>query len=226
MSTHVCASGSSCSGTGQSTCGSGKTCQNGVCVTGTACTGTGQSTCGSGKTCQNGVCVSTDENGGDISSQCTPETEAEDCPGGTCDPDTFTCVGDGGDISSQCTPETEAEDCPGGTCDPDTFTCVGGGNIPNGPINGLLVCSCALVPCNGNPCEQVLDYLSEVWDKYRQIKLAFIDFYKTMLAEPRSNVLKQLAYSRKMTNECSLVSSAYDQDARLLSCSRVEDEMI
>jgi hypothetical protein len=52
-----------------STCtATGTTCQSGYCATTppTACTGSGQSTCTAGTTCQNSVCVSADGNGNAI----------------------------------------------------------------------------------------------------------------------------------------------------------------
>ncbi len=47
-----------------------------------------------------------------------------------------------------------------------------------------------------------------------------------MLIEPRSDIIKELTYSRQKTNECSVVSSAYGAKARVLNCTRVQDEMI
>lgn len=87
-------------------------------------------------------------------------------------------------------------------------------------------CACDFVPCQGNPCEQIVDYLSDLWNSYRKLKLDFIDFYTIMLAEPRSDIMKELAYSRQTTNSCSLTTSAYGSQARLLSCTRVEHEEI
>ena len=44
--------------------------------------------------------------------------------------------------------------------------------------------------------------------------------------EGRTDVLKQLTYSRQKTDECSVSKSAYGNETRLLSCTRVEDEII
>ena len=88
-------------------------------------------------------------------------------------------------------------------------------------------CACTFTPCSGNPCQQITDYISMLWNDYRQLKLDFIDFYTTMLAEPRSDIMKELTYSRKTTNDCSLIGSTYGLlKERLLSCTRVEDEII
>lgn len=85
---------------------------------------------------------------------------------------------------------------------------------------------CSLKPCSGSSCDQIIDYLSKVWNDYRQFKLDYIKFYTNMTQEPRSDIIKQLSYSRQATNSCSLVKSSYGKSARLLSCTRVEDEII
>ncbi len=87
-------------------------------------------------------------------------------------------------------------------------------------------CSCVQTKCEGNPCEQVIDYLSKIWNSYRQFKLDFIDFYITMTTEPRSDIMKELTYSRSQTNNCSLKRNNYGTDSRLMSCTRVEAEVI
>lgn len=47
-----------------------------------------------------------------------------------------------------------------------------------------------------------------------------------MLQEPRSDIIKELTYSRQKTDNCSLINSAYGAQARLLSCTRVKHEEI
>jgi len=105
-------------------------------------------------------------------------------------------------------------------------------NIPIVDKNGKVVgnrqqwqCSCTFLPCSGNPCKQVIDYLVDVWNTNKQLKSNFVDFYMAMLIEPRSDIIKQLTYSRKTTNSCSLTSSAYELQTRLLNCTRVKDEI-
>lgn len=88
------------------------------------------------------------------------------------------------------------------------------------------VCGCTFTPCKGDPCKQIVDYLSELWNDYRKFKLDFIDLYTDMLKEPRSDIMKELTYSRQMTDSCSLINSAYGAEARLLSCTRARDELI
>ncbi|MDD4990567.1 MAG: hypothetical protein PHW31_04690, partial [Candidatus Pacebacteria bacterium] len=88
------------------------------------------------------------------------------------------------------------------------------------------VCSCAFTSCQGSPCQQTINYLSDVWNSYRQLKSDFAEFYAPIVEEPRSDIIKQLSYSRQSINNCSLVSNIYGTKARLFSCTRVEDELI
>jgi len=92
--------------------------------------------------------------------------------------------------------------------------------------SGSYVCSCTFSACDGKPCDQLVEYLAKVWTEYKQLKADYINFYTTMLQEPRSDIFKELAYSRKQTNECSLVGSAYGKETKLLSCTRVQDELL
>jgi hypothetical protein len=68
--------------------------------------------------------------------------------------------------------------------------------------------------------------LSSVWNSYRDLKIGFIDFDIKMIKEPRSDIMKELTYSRKQTDTCSTLGNIYGSGPRLLSCSRVEDELI
>ena len=64
------------------------------------------------------------------------------------------------------------------------------------------------------------------------IKEAFEDLKKLFeddkVAKDRSEVIKQLAYSRKQTNTCGSRSVAYgsDLDIKMLNCQRVMDEIV
>jgi hypothetical protein len=87
-------------------------------------------------------------------------------------------------------------------------------------------CNCSLIPCQGSPCQQMVDYLSDLWNQYRQFKKDFIEFYTKMIKEPRSDIMKELTYSREATNTCSTVMGNYDYEQKLYNCSRVNDEII
>lgn len=88
------------------------------------------------------------------------------------------------------------------------------------------VCSCNFIACNGKPCQQVMNYLAQMQSLYGQVKLNYIYLYTTLLQEPRSDVLKELTYSRQKINTCSLTYGNYGKQARMLSCTRAEDELI
>jgi hypothetical protein len=98
--------------------------------------------------------------------------------------------------------------------------------IASSPLIVTTNCKCNVPKCKGKPCLQIVDYLSQLWNYYKQFKTDFVDFYTYMLKEPRSDIMKELTYSRKTVNNCSLVNTAYGANARLLSCTRVEDELI
>lgn len=98
--------------------------------------------------------------------------------------------------------------------------------------------SCSFVPCNGKPCQLMIDLLQgAIGDKvcaqgkgieyyYNQIAMGVKDFMLFITAEKKSDVLKELSYSRKKTNECSVVQNNYGIETRTLSCTRVEDEIL
>jgi hypothetical protein len=96
---------------------------------------------------------------------------------------------------------------------------------PTKKTAGFWVCNCAFVPCDGNPCQQITDYLSELWNDYGQFKLDFIDFYTYMIKEPRSDIMKELTYSRQTTDNCSSVNKSSEAGGKLLDCTRAEQEI-
>jgi hypothetical protein len=73
-------------------------------------------------------------------------------------------------------------------------------------------CSCIFVPCDGNSCNQMETYLS-------QLRLS-------ISLDDTNGILTDLSYARKKTNECSLDSNLYGSDKRILSCTRAEDEIM
>ncbi len=87
--------------------------------------------------------------------------------------------------------------------------------------------SCDLVPCKGSPCQQVVDYNSQLWNAYKKLKTDYMSFDVNIIKEPRSDILKQLTYSRQQANTCSVNNTIVGgADTRLLSCSRAEDELL
>lgn len=88
----------------------------------------------------------------------------------------------------------------------------------------FLQCGSRIIACHGNSCQQITDYLSEVWNAFREFKIDFINSYTYMVAEPRSDILKSLSYSRQETNSCGKISLAYGAVNRMLSCTRARAE--
>lgn len=89
------------------------------------------------------------------------------------------------------------------------------------------VCSCGFVPCKGNPCDQMIKYLVEIWNNAVKLKTDYIGFYTLMLQEQgRSDVMKQLTYSRKQVDACGVLQTNYGPTAKLFDCSWVTDQQI
>jgi hypothetical protein len=85
---------------------------------------------------------------------------------------------------------------------------------------------CNVIPCNGNSCKQIMNYLDQVSVYANQVKLGFINFYRfAATGGGRSDILKELTYSRNQANNCSLVGDNFGQDAELLNCKRVQQEL-
>jgi hypothetical protein len=159
-------------------------------------------------------------------------------PNKTCNASCNSCSTPGtGDCNVNCNPIPCSTSC--GSCSPScstscitTYSCPDGstpsGNqcISSSPLIVTTNCMCNVPHCKGKPCLQIVDYLSQLWNYYKKFKNDFVDFYTYMLKEPRSDIMKELTYSRKTVNNCSLVNTAYGANARLLSCTRVEDELI
>ena len=72
----------------------------------------------------------------------------------------------------------------------------------------------------------MLDYLSDLWNDYKQFKNDYIEFDTTIITEPRSDIMKELTYSRQQTDSCSLQNNLYNSQSRLFDCTRVEDELM
>ncbi len=86
--------------------------------------------------------------------------------------------------------------------------------------------SCALQTCSGNSCKQMIDYMTQIWNDSRQIRLDYIDLYVGSLQEPRSDILKGLTYARNQTDSCSAVNNLSGASEQILSCTNVENELI
>lgn len=87
--------------------------------------------------------------------------------------------------------------------------------------DGYLKCFCSIVPCLGNPCQQMIDYLSKIAGLHEKIRQSFIDFYIYFILEERTEVLKELTYSRKEMNSCSQqVVKKGEETTKTINCTR------
>jgi hypothetical protein len=102
-------------------------------------------------------------------------------------------------------------------------------------------CWCEREGCSGNPCQKLINILkgkkaSESCPKgveYKGTKYyhtgisgAKNDFYNFVILSGRTDIVKKLNYSRDTINNCSITQNNYGEKAELLSCTRVEDEII
>jgi len=88
-------------------------------------------------------------------------------------------------------------------------------------------CACNIEPCKGSPCQQMIDYHSDLWNSYKELQNTYMGATSRIISERRSDILKKLTYSRQKTNSCSVTSTAYGAaETRLLSCTRARDELM
>ena len=99
-------------------------------------------------------------------------------------------------------------------------------------------CICGFKPCAGISCQKMINLLKGgktdncpvekdgIGKYYDKIKKGVKDFNDFIILQNRSDILKELTYSRTKTNECSLVKNANSEQAKILSCKRAEDEII
>jgi len=103
-------------------------------------------------------------------------------------------------------------------------------------------CWCARQGCSGNPCQKIINLLKgkDAEDdcpkgtEYKgvtyytdEITTAEYDFYYFTIQQSRSDIVKELNYSRKTANDCSTAQNNYGVGyTQLLSCTRTEDEII
>jgi hypothetical protein len=59
-----------------------------------------------------------------------------------------------------------------------------------------------------------------------QITSAVDSFYRFIVTSTRSDLVKKLEYSRNATDTCSTTQNNYGVSVEMLSCTRVEDEIV
>ena len=98
--------------------------------------------------------------------------------------------------------------------------------------------SCAYQACKGISCQKIINLLKGgktdncpaeqkgVGFYNDKIYYGYKELYAFVVSEKRSDILKELTYSRTTTNACSLIKNANGDQAKLLSCLRAEDGII
>jgi len=87
-------------------------------------------------------------------------------------------------------------------------------------------CACTLDPCKGQPCQQMLDLLTKISNAYNKLTEPYGELWDFYINDQRSDVLKELTYSREKTNNCSVQKNSYGEQVKLMDCGRIEDELI
>lgn len=98
---------------------------------------------------------------------------------------------------------------------------------------------CTRSGCQGKPCQKIINMLSGgtggnskcasypgIQYYLSQITAAVDAFYRFTVTTTRSDIVKMLNYSRTTTDTCSTTQNNYGESAQMLSCTRVEDEII
>ncbi len=86
--------------------------------------------------------------------------------------------------------------------------------------------ACITDACSKNCCQQMIDYLNNVSKIYQKLRVDEFNFFNFVTIDQRTDVLKELTYSRTKTSDCSRTENNYGDTALLLSCTRVEHELI
>lgn len=86
---------------------------------------------------------------------------------------------------------------------------------------------CIFQSCAGNSCQQMIDWLWEVQNKHIELKNKYLDLLGWQASEPRTDILKELTYSRNQINTCSASQNLTSGDiTKLLDCQKVLDDII
>ncbi|MBU4367537.1 hypothetical protein KKC49_01550 [Patescibacteria group bacterium] len=100
-----------------------------------------------------------------------------------------------------------------------------------------LVCGCNPQPCSGNPCLKMINLLRgkkadekcPEGTEYKGVKWYYEEIQKALeklkksLEQNRPEILKRLIYSRKKANECSTISTVFQKETMLISCTMMKD---
>jgi len=98
---------------------------------------------------------------------------------------------------------------------------------------------CTRSGCQGQPCQKIINMLKGgtggnnncasypgIQSYVSQITSAVDAFYRFIVTSTRSDLVKKLEYSRSATDTCSTTQNNYGVSVEMLSCTRVEDEIV
>ncbi len=131
----------------------------------------------------------------------------------------------------------------GSTCGAGESTCNADCTVVEIPNeDGEIIKSCMKGSCSGNPCLKMINLLlgkSSTASCPKGVEIKGLEWYQKQLLffynkisdfviKSRTDIVKQLTFSREKTNQCSVVSKAYDatKETKMINCTRVIDEII
>lgn len=86
---------------------------------------------------------------------------------------------------------------------------------------GSTPCSCTFVPCQGKPCSQLISDSVPLWNFYKQLKIDAMNFSINTIEDHRSDIMKELTYSRQAMDQCSQRSTMMGADqVQTFSCTK------
>ena len=83
---------------------------------------------------------------------------------------------------------------------------------------------CNFTPCSGNSCQQMINWLFDLINLHTDIKSGLLSF--PLINDSRTDVLKELTYTRNQINICSSSQSDGDLSTRMFNCQKVLDDII
>lgn len=87
--------------------------------------------------------------------------------------------------------------------------------------------SCRLDPCNGHSCQAMINLFDELINSHSDLKTKNIDLYGFIVADKRSDPLKELTFSRNQTNKCSGSQADYGVgNTRMINCQRALEDIV
>lgn len=109
-------------------------------------------------------------------------------------------------------------------CNFNSPTC---GEDDQGRIITITKAWCSFTPCAGNSCQQLIEYLYKIINSRLAIKSGFVELWRFVMPDQRTDVLKELTYSRQEINQCSADQNITGTgNIRMFSCQRVLDDII